>query len=73
MTTIEKTVTIKEATEILRISKPTIYALIDRGELHPLKKKIGKRVYFDRKEVEALANAPAQPATPTPPTTSRRK
>lgn len=67
----EKTVTIDEAKDILHISKPSIYVLIKRGELHPLKKKIGKRVYFDRKEVETLANTPAQPATP--PTTSRRK
>lgn len=50
----------KEAMEILNVSKPTIYALIKRGELHPYKKKIGRRVYFSRTEVQAIADAPAE-------------
>jgi excisionase family DNA binding protein len=63
-------VSIREACEILGVSKPTIYRLINADELHPIKKKIGagiggRRVFFDRTEVESLRNATQTPDEPT--------
>jgi excisionase family DNA binding protein len=59
-------ISIADAMEILQVSKPTIYRLIHAGELHPIKKKVGigiggRRVWLDRKEVEALRTAEAKP------------
>jgi excisionase family DNA binding protein len=55
-------ISINEAREVLKVSRPTIYRLIRLGRLHPIKKLIGvgpggTHVYFDRTEVEALKGA----------------
>ena len=39
-----------EAMGILRISRPTLYRLINEGELKPV--KIGKRTLFEEKELQ---------------------
>ena len=54
-------VSVNQAREILGCSKPTIYAHIKKGNLHPIKKALGtgiggERVYFDIKEIRAIAN-----------------
>lgn len=59
-------ISIADAMKILGVSKPTIYRLIHAGELHPIKKKVGvgvggRRVWLDRKEVDALRTAHAAP------------
>lgn len=59
-------ISIADAMKILQVSKPTIYRLIHAGELHPIKKKVGvgvggRRVWLDRKEVDALRTANATP------------
>ena len=41
-----------DAARLLKISRQTIYALIKRGELHPL--AIAERRYLLREEVERL-------------------
>lgn len=45
----EKLITVNEALEILRISRPTIYRLIANGSLKPV--KIGKRTLFEEAEL----------------------
>lgn len=80
-------ISIADAMEILHVSKPTIYAHIAKGNLHPIKKMIGigvggRRVWFDRAEVEALRTATAPPKldaglgaaglTQRPPLTAKR-
>jgi len=46
----EKLITVIEAMGILRISRPTLYRLINEGELKPV--KIGKRTLFEEKELQ---------------------
>lgn len=45
-----KLLTIKEVTELLRISKATLHKIVGQGKLVPT--KIGGRTLFTRKEVE---------------------
>jgi len=54
-----------QAAELLGVSRPTIYAMIERGELHPV--QIADRQYLNRDEVEgikgrnkAYENSPSQ-------------
>jgi len=42
-----------QAAELLSVSRPTIYAMIERGELHPI--QIADRQYLKRDEVEHLS------------------
>ncbi len=63
----DKQVTVKEAQDLLGVSKGTIYNLIRRGELHVRKMKVGsglggQRVWLDRAEVLALKGAEIVPA-----------
>ena len=44
-----------EAARVLDVTRVTIYAMIDRGELHPF--AIADRRYLLKEEVEKLANA----------------
>lgn len=46
-----------EAARILRVTRATIYAMIERGELHPF--AIADRRYLLREEVERLKNEQA--------------
>lgn len=48
----EKSYTIAEFCKRFQISKPTLYEWIKAGKITPV--KIGRRVYFNRKDVEAL-------------------
>jgi excisionase family DNA binding protein len=41
-----------QAAEILNVSRPTIYAMIERGELHPI--QIADRQYLKRDEVDTI-------------------
>ena len=43
-----------EAAHILKVTRATVYAMIVRGELHPL--DIADRHYLFREEVESLAH-----------------
>lgn len=59
-------ISIAEACDVLGVSKPTIYAHIKKGNLHPIKKALGvgiggRRVFLDRKEVERLRTASTAP------------
>ena len=44
--------TLSEAAEILKVSRPTVYNLIEKYQLHPV--LIGRNRYLLRSEVEAL-------------------
>lgn len=46
-----KLLTIKEVAERLAVSEPTIYRLINRGELPTV--KIGRALRFDEADIEA--------------------
>lgn len=48
----DKAYTISELCDQFQISKPTLYEWIKMGKITPI--KIGRRVFFNRKEVEAL-------------------
>jgi len=48
----EELVNLSQAAEILGVSYPTVFALIERGELTPV--RIADRQYLDRGEVENL-------------------
>lgn len=41
-----------QAAELLGVSRPTIYAMIERGELHPI--QIADRQYLRKDEVDEL-------------------
>lgn len=43
---------IKEACDATGLSRPTIYRLIEKGELHPI--KVGTRTLLLRKDLEAF-------------------
>ncbi len=48
-------VTCNEAAKIIGVSRPTIYNMIERFQLHPV--MIGRNRYLLRTEVEALNSA----------------
>ena len=48
----EKSYTISEFCKRFQISKPTLYEWIKMGKIKPV--KIGRRVFFNRKDVESL-------------------
>jgi excisionase family DNA binding protein len=45
----EKLLTVKQAAEFLKLSVPTMYSKVSRGELPVMKR--GKRLYFSEKEL----------------------
>lgn len=49
---VEKSYTITEFCTHFQISKPTLYEWIKAGKITPV--KIGRRVFFKRKDVDAL-------------------
>ena len=58
--------TVTETCKYLRISPPTLYRMIERGELVPV--KIGKRTLFDRKDLDTFIDAAKVPLAKKPPT-----
>ncbi len=63
--------TVKETCKYLRISPPTLYRMIDRKELVPV--KIGKRTLFDRKDLDKYIDAAKGPLDRNPPKKRPRK
>lgn len=63
--------TVKETCTYLRISPPTLYRMIDRRELVPV--KIGKRTLFDRKDLDKYIDAAKGPLNRSPIKKPRRK
>jgi excisionase family DNA binding protein len=66
--------TVKETCTYLRISPPTLYRMIERRELIPV--KIGKRTLFDRSDLDKFIDAakgPAPRAKKVPPKKPRAK
>jgi excisionase family DNA binding protein len=51
--------TVKETCTYLRISPPTLYRMIERRELVPV--KIGKRTLFDRSDLDRFIDAAKGP------------
>lgn len=49
LTTMDKLYTIKETSDVLRISRANLYRLITDGKLKPL--KLGKRTLFEESEL----------------------
>ena len=56
--------TVKEACTYLRISAPTLYRMLERQELVPV--KIGKRTLFDKKDLDVYIDASKGPAARKP-------
>ena len=52
--------TVIETLALLRTSRRTLYQLIAKGELHPIKQ--GRRTYIAGSEIARLSQAPAQSA-----------
>jgi excisionase family DNA binding protein len=63
--------TVKETCKYLRISPPTLYRMIERDELVPV--KIGKRTLFDRKDLDMFIDAAKGPLVKKPPKKVRKK
>ena len=51
----DKLLTIREAAEILHLSVPTVYGLVQRAEVPVCKR--GKRLYFSKQEITAWVMA----------------
>jgi excisionase family DNA binding protein len=54
--------TIADASELLRVSRSTIYELIKRGELVPI--RISERIRFRREDIDGYVGARARGASP---------
>ncbi len=63
--------TVKETCKYLRISPPTLYRMIDRNELVPV--KIGKRTLFDRSDLDRYIDAAKGPLHKKEPKKPRKK
>lgn len=65
--------TVKETCKYLRISPPTLYRMIERGEMVPV--KIGKRTLFDKKDLDGLIDGAkgAPLKKPQPPRRPRKE
>ena len=63
--------TVKETCLYLRISPPTLYRMIDRRELAPV--KIGKRTLFDREDLDKYIDASKAPLNKKEPKKPRKK
>ncbi len=55
MADMEKLITVNEALALLRISRPTLYRLINDGSLRPV--RIGKRTLFEERELQRFIKA----------------
>ena len=63
--------TVKETCNYLRISPPTLYRMLDRKELIPV--KIGKRTLFDRGDLDKYIDAAKGPLDRKPAKKPRKK
>ncbi len=66
--------TVKETCKYLRISAPTLYRMLERHELTPV--KIGKHTLFDKKDLDRYIDAAKGPLDKAPhkrPKTERKK
>ena len=54
----EELLTVKEVMAVLKVSRPTIYAIRERGDLEAV--KIGKSVRFRKSDVEKLMQGKKQ-------------
>jgi excisionase family DNA binding protein len=63
--------TVKETCSYLRISPPTLYRMIERRELVPV--KIGKRTLFDKKDLDNYIDAAKGPLDRKVPKKPRKK
>ncbi len=63
--------TVKETCSYLRISPPTLYRMIERRELIPV--KIGKRTLFDKKDLDRFIDAAKGPLERKPPKKARKR
>lgn len=63
--------TVKETCKYLRISAPTLYRMLERHELTPV--KIGKHTLFDRKDLDKYIDAAKGPLDKNPPKKPRKK
>jgi excisionase family DNA binding protein len=71
MEELSRLLTVKETCNYLRISPPTLYRMLDRHELAPV--KIGKRTLFDRKDLDTYIDAAKGPLDRKPPAKPRKK
>lgn len=55
---LEPMVTMAEVADLLRVSRRTVYTWAQNGRL-PAPRKIGRRVLFNRQQVAALLDPPA--------------
>ncbi len=66
--------TVRETCSYLRISPPTLYRMLERRELTPV--KIGKRTLFDKSDLDKYIDAAKAPAprvrTPKKPRAKRK-
>jgi excisionase family DNA binding protein len=60
--TIDKLLTVEDVMENLRISRPTLYRLLQSNRLVPV--RIGKRTLFDPKDIKAFVEASKGVAQP---------
>ena len=70
MEELNRLLTVKETCGYLRISPPTLYRMIERRELVPV--KIGKRTLFDRQDLDKYIDAAKGPLK-KPPKKPRKK
>ena len=63
--------TVKETCNYLRISPPTLYRMIEKKELIPV--KIGKRTLFDRKDLDKYIDAAKGPLDRNSPQKQKRR
>jgi excisionase family DNA binding protein len=71
MEEMSRLLTVKETCTYLRISPPTLYRMIERGEMTPV--KIGKRTLFDKKDLDGLIDGAKGAPLTKPGATGRRK
>jgi excisionase family DNA binding protein len=69
---IKKLFTVKETCSYLRISPPTLYRMLEREELIPV--KIGKHTLFEKKDLDSFIDASKKSLkeTATPPAKKTR-
>ncbi len=63
--------TVKETCKYLRISAPTLYRMLERQELVPV--KIGKHTLFDKKDLDRYIDAAKGPLDKNPPKKTKKK
>lgn len=54
--------TVRDVMNRLKVARSSVYRLVDRGELHPI--KMGRSVRFDEQDVEAYIERCKEPGGP---------